>query len=273
MSRDLILGWSVAFGWAGLLGIAPTVLPLAYAGSAVAASTLLGIAVYRVLRQRAATRQAESLHAKRGISAVSCGRNRAEEFAQPWEIATEHIQCWGVGMTNIVRDAALIEAAARRGCTITFEMIDPVWLRNRPELCALLDVTYHRSSLVDQIDEALKRLIDLRDRINEKYGADTVQILAVQHYQAQSGTVSDPASANAVGYIEHHTMGFPNGQSRIKAVMYDSPKPNTEPPYLHCVLESRMQLPHLRVGKGPTDREQRGWLSGAEDSDPSSTGQ
>ena len=269
MNRDLILGWSVAFGWAALLGLAPTVLPLAYAGSAVAASTLLGIGVYRVLRRRATTRQLESLHAKRGVIAVSCGRNRAEEFSQPWERAKEHLLCWGVGMTNIVRDAALIEAAARRGCTITFEMIDPTWLRGRPQLCDLLDVTYHRSKLVDQIDEALARLVDLRDRINEKYGADKVQIFVVQHYQAQSGTVSDPASPEAFGYIEHHTMGFPNGQSRMKAIMYDSPNPNTEPPYLHCVLDSRMQLPRLRVGRNPSDREQLGWRDEAEGVDPS----
>lgn len=81
------------------------------------------------------------MHAKRGVIAVTCGRNRAEEFSQPGERADEHILCWGVGMTNIVRDAGLIEAAAQRRCTIAFEMIDPVWLRSRPELCALLDVS------------------------------------------------------------------------------------------------------------------------------------
>lgn len=272
MNRDQILGWTMAFGWAALLGIAPTLLPLAYVGTFAASSMIVGIVTYQVWRRRNTTRQLESLHAKRGVVAVSCGRNRAEEFSQPWEHASEHVLCWGVGMTNIVRDAALIEAAVRRGCTVTFEMIDPAWLRARPEVAGLLDVTYHRTKLVDQIDEALTRLIALRDRLNEQFGAGKVQIFAVQHYQAQSGTVADPASPAAFGYIEHHTMGFPNGQSRIKAIMYDSPNPNTEPPYLQCVLESRMQLPRLRVGKSPTDRERLGWRDEAEGVDPSANG-
>jgi hypothetical protein len=263
MTRDRLLEVVFHFFWVAALVAGDTLLSPLDADS-IALTSVIAISLYWVRRHRNAAKQLKALHTNRGVVAVSCGRNRAEEFSQLWEHAQEQILCWGVGMTNIVRDAGLIESAVRRGCTVKFEMIDPIWLRSRPEICALLDATYDRNKLVDQIDEALGRLVDLRDRLNEKYGIDRVQVYAVLHYQGQSGTVADPACPTAFGYIEHHTMGFPNGQARVKAVMYGSPNPDTEPPYLQSVLDSRLLLARWRVGKNPTDREQFGWAVYAE---------
>lgn len=75
--------------------------------------------------------------------------------------------------------------------------------------------------------------------------------------------MADPDSPNAIGYIEYHTMGFPHGQTRLKATRYKSPKPSTEPPYLEYVLDSRELIPRQRVGKKATDHEERRWRNEA----------
>lgn len=262
MKAKLLAG-TTAFAWAVVFAIAPTLMPLAYAGVIACLGVIIGVVVYQKRRRRFDDMMESWLHQQRGVVSVSCGRNRAEQFSEPWQKAMREIFCWGVGMTNIVHDEKLIEDTVKGQRSIVFEMIDPVWLRARPDLCELLDVTYNRTNLVDQIDQALEQLVRMRDRLNKRYGRDKVQIFVVQHYQGQSGTVADPHLPSAVGYIEHHTMGFPHGQTRVKAILYESPNPATEPAYLEYVLNSRRLLPRQRVGKKATDREERKWRTEA----------
>jgi hypothetical protein len=149
-------------------------------------------------------------------------------------------------MSNVVGDKSLIEHTVRRGCSITFEMIDPVWLRQRPQVCEEVDVTYGRKNFVDRIEESYKQLVAIRDEMNHKYGADRVQVTAVQKFQSDSATVADPGTSDAWGFVEFHTPGFPHGQTRMRLVTYDSSGP-LDPPLLDHLVNARRSLPRRSI--------------------------
>lgn len=152
----------------------------------------------------------------------------------------------GVGMTNIVRDLTLIEHTVARGCAVTFELVDPVWLRERPEVCELVDITYGRTRFVDQIERSFDGLIELRDRLNHQYGSGKVCVVAVQTFQPFSATIADPGTPGAWGFVEFHTAGFPLEQPRMRLASYESSSP-LDAPLLDDLLLARRHLPRRRV--------------------------
>ncbi|MDZ7914243.1 MAG: hypothetical protein U5N21_23810 [Rhodococcus sp. (in: high G+C Gram-positive bacteria)] len=158
-------------------------------------------------------------------------------------------------MTRVTRDLDMIENVVRnRGVKVEFEMIDPTFIRENSQILTMLNEYYSRPNFVESVEHSLTELVRFRDMVNTLYGADKVSIYVVHIHQPGSGTIVNPGDDYAVGIIEGRTVMFPTGQARSKAVMYESPNPETEPPWIEMALASRQRLRRSLVGATASDR-------------------
>lgn len=186
----------------------------------------------------------------RGVERAASDRERSSQFSEVWDKASHDILTWGVGMTSMSHDVTLIEQTVSRGCKVVIEMTDPSWVRANPAISDLIDRTYSRDKFADQIEASRKRLDAMVERLNRIYGEGRAELWLIQSYQAQSGTVADPGTTVAWGYVEWHTPGFPHGQARFKMRSYATNSP-LSPPLLDHLLLSRQNLPR-RLSQLPT---------------------
>lgn len=186
------------------------------------------------------------LRLTRGVTAIASDRSRREQFSQPWDRAKGEISSWGVGMTSVSRDDAVIRAAVQRGVRVRFEILDAEWLRKHPEISKMVDETYGRTNFVTQIEESTKKLIRLARELNYVYGSDRVQVFAVQAFIRDSATIADPGTKDAWGWVEFHTFGFPHGQVRLRLRTYQR-RSTLNPPLLEHIVSSRSSVPKVRV--------------------------
>ena len=110
----------------------------------------------------------------------------------------------------------------------------------------MIDATYGRTDFESQIEDSTSRLITLATELNTRYGADHVEVWAVAAFIPQSGTVADPESPRAWGWIEWHTYGFPNGQLRLRMSNYPH-RSKLNPPLLEHLLHARRTVSRRRV--------------------------
>lgn len=186
------------------------------------------------------------LRLTRGVTAIASDRGRRHQFSQPWEKAKSKIWAWGVGMTSLSRDVDVIRATVQRGVRIVLEVTDAQWVRDRAETMAMIDATYGRANFVDQIEDSTSRLVALARDLNLNYGADRVEVWAVSAFIPQSGTVADPDSPRAWGWVEWHTYGFPNGQLRLRMSNYVH-RSKLNPPLLEHLLHARRAVSRRRI--------------------------
>lgn len=238
-----------------LAGVVPVLLSksAAIVLTVLCIAFLLGLggmmAMHAMKRQR--------LHRVRGVVDTGYGQDRSNHFARLWQLRrAKKIFCWGVGMTRVTQDLDMIENVIKnRGVKVEFEMIDPIFIRDHPQISDMLNEYYSRPNFVDSVEHSLVQLVRFRDMINTVYGSDKVSIYVVPIHQPGSGTIVNPGDDDAVGIIEvGHTVTFPTGQARSKAVMYKSPRPETEPPWIEMALASRRRLRRSLVGATATDR-------------------
>lgn len=201
-------------------------------------------------------RELEVLHTRKGIVEVVSDRARLERYPKLWNKEAKVIYCFGVGMSNVTADSQLIENAVARGTKVRFEMMDPHWLKANLILGEQVDMHYGRSDFPNQMLCNLKRLVALRDRLNERYGKDMVVIIVYQMLYFHSGTIVNPGKPDSWGWTEAHQLNWPHGQTMMKSRMYEAPESVTEPPHLVSVLGAREKLPRFIVGVEPEDREE-----------------
>jgi hypothetical protein len=107
-------------------------------------------------------------------------------------------------MTSLYRDERLIRNTARRGVDIDIIKVDPSWLRETPGVAAELDDYYDQdASFVERIEYAHARLIEIAESVNSE-GAGRVTIRTYRASLHYSGSVRDPGTSNAAGYVEFH---------------------------------------------------------------------
>lgn len=176
--------------------------------------------------------RARMVRARRGIIAAGGERMRAPEFVRVWHTARKTILCTGVGMTGIVKEEPVIRAAVERGVRVEFIMVDPEWLKGRPDIAKMVDDFYDRNNFVDTIAESLSRLENLSDRLNADFGAGVVKIRTIKKFFHQSGTIADHETENAHGFIEFHLYQSPIGRFRIKVRGYRGSDDQLEDPSL-----------------------------------------
>lgn len=249
---------AATFAFTALAGVVPVLLSesIAVVTTVVIIAFLLGIVGLMVVQAKKQAKAIRRLHDARGVVYTTYGQDRSKDFARLWELPhAKKIFVWGVGMTRVTQDMDMIESTIKnRGVRVEFEMIDPVFLRENPQVSKMLNLYYSRPNFVESVEHSLLQLVRFRDMMNTVYGSDKVSIYVVNIHQAGSGTVVNPGDDDAVGIIEGHTPTFPTGQARLKAVMYKSPNPETEPPRIEMELGSRRRLLRSLVGATAADR-------------------
>jgi hypothetical protein len=232
--------------WAFIPDVLP--MPVTIAGVSGGVTLMVLAGLLRLYDQRRAHRERGRVHLAKGVTEITCDRARSARYAEVWERAQSSIYCFGVGMTNVARDTGPILAAVKKGRSVVFEMIDPLWLRAEPARQRDFEDWYGRPNFTDAVEHSLSQLVLLRDSLNTLYGANMVKIIVYQRYLHESGTIADPYTSDAWGYFESHRPNFPFSQALMKVNMYESPSPVTEPAYVDSIVTARRAVPRNLVG-------------------------
>lgn len=224
------------------------------------------IAVVYLFEQTIATRQRveraaelerarllNELRQYRGIEWVSADREHRNASLGIWRAARRQVVVFGFGMTSVARDPNLIWAMVNRGVDVDVIKVDPEWLVDNPAIASTIDGYYDRDeAFIGQVRQAHDRLEGLARQIN----AGDRGRLNIHTYRTTvqySGSIRDPGTPEAAGYVEFHLYRKSIERLGIGLTQYDDDD-DLNPPILHHVLHSLS----LAVGHPvPTERRPR----------------
>ncbi|MFI6425954.1 hypothetical protein [Promicromonospora sp. NPDC050880] len=179
----------------------------------------------------------EELRQYRGIEWVSADREHRNASLGIWKSARRQVVVFGFGMTSVARDPDLIWAMANRGVDVDVVKVDPVWLVDHPAIAATIDGYYDRDgAFIGQVVRAHGRLLALAEEINAA-GRGQLNIHTYQTTVQYSGSIRDPGTPEASGYVEFHLYRKSIERLGIGLAQYDGGD-ELNPPILQHVLHS-----------------------------------
>ncbi|GHH65119.1 hypothetical protein [Promicromonospora soli] len=194
----------------------------------------------------------------RGIEWVSADREHRNASLDIWKTARRQVVVFGFGMTSVARDPNLIWAMVNRGVDVDVIKVDPEWLVNHPAIAATIDGYYDRNeAFIGQVLQAHDRLEELARQINAA-GRGQLTIHTYRTTVQYSGSIRDPGTSGASGYVEFHLYRKSIERLGIGLTQYDGDD-DLNPPILQHVLHSlalavghpvpaERRPPPLRVG-------------------------
>ncbi|PUB25553.1 hypothetical protein C8K30_107306 [Promicromonospora sp. AC04] len=195
----------------------------------------------------------------RGIEWVSADREHRNASLDIWRAARHQVVVFGFGMTSVARDPNLIWAMVNRGVDVDVIKVDPEWLVDHPAIASTIDGYYDRDeAFIGQVLQAHVRLEGLAREINEA-GRGQLNIHTYRTTVQYSGSIRDPGTPEASGYVEFHLYRKSIERLGIGLKQYDGDD-DLNPPILHHVLHSLA----LAVGH-PVPAERRPPALGAGD--------
>lgn len=240
----------VAFGAAANLALSfgPNVVPTVVSIAIVWCTTVL-LAVIAVAyaydqtvtaRERADRergRLAAELRKLRGIAWVSADREHQRASLEIWKSATDRVVTFGFGMTELAHDEDLIAKTVARGIDIDVIKVDPVWLLEHPAIADNIERYYDRDAgFIGRVVAAHQRLEQIAAKVNEGEGG-RLRIHVFSTTVQYSGTVRDPGTDEAQGYVEFHLYRRSVERIGIGVRQYESDD-EWNPPLLQHVLGS-----------------------------------
>ncbi|GAA2225077.1 hypothetical protein GCM10010413_19380 [Promicromonospora sukumoe] len=236
----------VALGVASNLALTfvPDVLPEPAAEVIVYCMTAVVIVVaplwvYRELIE-SSRRLEEGRRRMRGIEAVGGDYSRESDVHDVWSAASEHVVCFGVGLTAVTKDVDHIVEAARRGVRVDFVMVDPYWLRSQRRVRALMDVFYDELAFADRVERAYLTIRSLEERLGREGAEGSVRLHTYRAWVQHSATIADPWSDEPKGYMEFHVFRRRPAWIRLVASGFDGPRGNR--PYVTHILQELDRL-------------------------------
>ena len=173
----------------------------------------------------------------RGIEWVSADREHRNASLGIWKSARRQVVVFGFGMTSVARDPDLIWAMANRGVDVDVVKVDPEWLVDHPAIAATIDGYYDRDgAFIGQVVRAHGRLLALAQEINAA-GRGQLNIHTYQTTVQYSGSIRDPGTPEASGYVEFHLYRKSIERLGIGLAQYDG-EDELNPPILQHVLHS-----------------------------------
>ncbi len=173
----------------------------------------------------------------RGIEWVSADREHRNASLDIWRAARRQVVVFGFGMTSVARDPNLIWAMVNRGVDVDVIKVDPEWLVGHPAIAATIDGYYDRDeAFIGQVLQAHDRLEGLARQINEA-GQGQLNIHTYRTTVQYSGSIRDPGTAEASGYVEFHLYRKSIERLGIGLKQYDG-EDDLNPPILQHVLHS-----------------------------------
>lgn len=173
----------------------------------------------------------------RGIEWVSADREHRNASLGVWKAARQQVVVFGFGMTSLARDPELVRATAHRGVDVDVVKVDPEWLIEHPAIAATIDGYYDRDgSFIGQVQRAHGRLLALAQEINAA-GRGQLSIHTYRTTVQYSGSIRDPGTPEASGYVEFHLYRKSIERLGIGLAQYDGDD-ELNPPILHHVLHS-----------------------------------
>jgi hypothetical protein len=172
----------------------------------------------------------------RGIEWVSADREHRNASLDIWKAARRQVVVFGFGMTSVARDPNLIWAMVNRGVDVDVIKVDPEWLVDNPAIASTIDGYYDRDeAFIGQVLQAHVRLEELARQINAA-GLGRLNIHTYRTTVQYSGSIRDPGTPEASGYVEFHLYRKSIERLGIGLKQYDGDELN--PPILHHVLHS-----------------------------------
>jgi hypothetical protein len=173
----------------------------------------------------------------RGIEWVSADREHRNASVEIWKAARHQVVVFGFGMMSVARDPNLIWAMVNRGVDVDVIKVDPQWLIDHPAIAATVDGYYDRDeAFIGQVLQAHGRLEVLARQINAA-GRGQLNIHTYRTTVQYSGTIRDPGTPEASGYVEFHLYRKSIERLGIGLKHYDGGD-ELNPPILHHVLHS-----------------------------------
>ncbi|MFC4627902.1 hypothetical protein ACFO6V_06650 [Promicromonospora alba] len=173
----------------------------------------------------------------RGIEWVSADREHRNASLEIWKSARRQVVVFGFGMTSVARDPNLIWAMVNRGVDVDVIKVDPQWLVDQPAIAATIDGYYDRDeAFIGQVRQAHERLEGLAREINAE-GRGQLNIHTYRTTVQYSGSIRDPGTPEASGYVEFHLYRKSIERLGIGLTRYDD-EDELNPPILHHVLHS-----------------------------------
>lgn len=194
---------------------------------------------HRVVREAELERARllDELRQYRGIEWVSADREHRNASLDIWKAARHQVVVFGFGMTSVARDPNLIWAIVNRGVDVDVIKVDPAWLVEHPAIAATVDGYYDRDeAFIGQVLQAHGRLEALAREINAA-GRGQLNIHTYRTTVQYSGTIRDPGTPEASGYVEFHLYRKSIERLGIGLKQYDGDD-DLNPPILHHVLHS-----------------------------------
>jgi hypothetical protein len=173
----------------------------------------------------------------RGIEWVSADREHRNASLDIWKAARRQVVVFGFGMTSVARDPNLIWAMVNRGVDVDVIKVDPEWLVDHPAIAATIDGYYDRDeAFIGQVLQAHERLEGLAQQINAA-GRGQLSIHTYRSTVQYSGSIRDPGTPEASGYVEFHLYRKSIERLGIGLKQYDDDD-DLNPPLLKHVLHS-----------------------------------
>jgi hypothetical protein len=182
-------------------------------------------------------RPLNALRQYREIEWVSADREHRNASLEIWKSARRQVVVFGFGMTSVARDPNLIRAMVNRGVDVDVIKVDPQWLVDQPAIAATIYGYYDRDeAFIGQIQQAHGRLEALAREINAE-GRGQLNIHTYRTTVQYSGSIRDPGTPEAAGYVEFHLYRTSIERLGIGLTRYDD-EDELNPPILHHVLHS-----------------------------------
>ncbi|MFC8943644.1 hypothetical protein ACFT1B_36770, partial [Streptomyces griseoincarnatus] len=179
----------------------------------------------------------DELRQHRGIAWVSADREHRNASLDIWKAARRQVVVFGFGMTSVARDPNLIWAMVNRGVDVDVIKVDPEWLVDHPAIAATIDGYYDRDeAFIGQVLQAHVRLEGLARQINAA-GRGRLNIHTYRTTVQYSGSIRDPGTPEASGYVEFHLYRKSIERLGIGLKQYDGDD-DLNPPILRHVLHS-----------------------------------
>ncbi|WP_129785029.1 hypothetical protein [Promicromonospora panici] len=187
----------------------------------------------------------------RGIEWVSADREHRNASLDIWRAARRQVVVFGFGMTSVARDPGLIWAMVNRGVDVDVIKVDPEWLVDNPAIASTIDGYYSRDvAFLGQVLQAHERLERLARQIDAA-GRGTLRIHTYRTTVQYSGSIRDPGTPEASGYVEFHLYRKSIERLGIGLQQYDGDD-ELNPPILKHVLHSlALAVGHPVPGRAP----------------------
>lgn len=144
----------------------------------------------------------------RGLTKTLSTGARDRSFERVYTWSKRRLLVWGVAMTKVSQEGPTFKKIAGGGINVTFEMTDPNWVAQQPQVESLLADFYRMPDILSKMRNSLESLQAMALEVNSSSESEgRIEITLVKGFDFSSGTIADPALPTARGVIERHQYG------------------------------------------------------------------